>query len=333
MTDAGTRLIDDLYAQLGLTDAWSVRRDRGFTWWGYWLAQHVVVGPPASNGACAVRIWTDVARDVDPKRDPAAVLGAANAEATLSALLWRPDACAVVECCTATVDERNFDALGTVLATAAALQVADAHTRARALAQACGGSAAVTHHPISGQRSEAAEILTVPYDIRTGTGAEPSYFEGDLIAAVEGFLVDRRLHGSADRWDVTCEVPYTGDRPAKVLAEQGLRGAIETALVQIYTDSPHAQVGNGAILTAKLPVSPEPKRVLAWSNWLNAAESNGDSRVPLLGAWCPDPDSEHGRTLIFRSFLPNVLAAPDALETHIGYQMTRSLFAAQHVGA
>jgi hypothetical protein len=316
MTDVGARLVDDLYAQLDLDDAWAVRRDRGFTWWGYWLAQHVVAGPPAPNGACAIRIWTDLVRDVDPHRDPARALAAANADATLSALLWRPDARAVVACCTATVDERNFDALSTVLATAAALQVADAHNRAQSLAQACGGAAAVSHHPTSGQRPDPA-----------------SHFEGDLIEALDDYLAGRRLHGSADRWDATCEVPYTGNRPAKMLAEMGRRGEIETALVQIYTDTAHGQVGNGAILTVKLPASPEPQRVLEWSNWLNAAESNGDSRTPLLGAWCPDPDAEHGRTLIFRSFLPNVIAAPGELETQIGYQMTRALFAAQHVGA
>ena len=332
MTDDGIRLVDDLYAQLGLTDEWSVRRDRGFTWWGYWLAQHVAVGAPATNGSCAIRIWTDVVRDVDPNRDPAKALAAANAEATLSALLWRPDARVVVECCTATVDERNLDTLSTVLATAAALQVADAHHRAQTLAQACGGSAAVSHHPRGGPRPEPAAVLNVPHDILTGTGAEPSLFEGDLIAAVDGFLQQRRLHGSADRWDATCEVPYTGNRPAAVLAEMGRRGEIETALGQIYTDAPHRHVGNGAVLTVKLPASPEPHRVLEWANWLNAAESNGDSRAPLLGAWCPDPDSEHGRTLIFRSFLPNVVAAPGVLETQLCHQMTRTLFAAQHVG-
>lgn len=332
MTDVGTRLVDDLYAQLDLDDTWALRRDRGFTWWGYWLAQHVVAGPPAANGACAIRIWTDLVRDVDPNRDPARVLAAANAEATLSALLWRPDARAVVGCCTATVDENTIDDLSTVLATAAALQVSDAHTRAQSLAEACGGEAAVSHHPTSGQRPDPSRILNVPHDILTGTGAEPSHFEGDLIEAVDGYLAGRRLHGSADRWDATCEVPYTGNRPAKMLADMGRRGEIETALVQIYTDTPHAQVGNGAILTVKLPASPDPQRVLQWSNWLNAAESNGDSRTPLLGAWCPDPDAEHGRTLIFRSYLPNVVAAPGALETQIGYQMTRALFAAQHVG-
>jgi hypothetical protein len=51
-------------------DQWSVRTDRGFSWWAYRLAQHVEVSQPhgGPNGAtaCDVRIWTDAAADIPP---------------------------------------------------------------------------------------------------------------------------------------------------------------------------------------------------------------------------------------------------------------------------
>lgn len=46
MTDIGLRLLDSLYEQLMIDDEWAVRRERGFTWWSYRLAQHIEVSPP-----------------------------------------------------------------------------------------------------------------------------------------------------------------------------------------------------------------------------------------------------------------------------------------------
>ncbi|MEI6793524.1 MAG: hypothetical protein WCK97_09890, partial [Actinomycetes bacterium] len=73
-----------------IDDRWAVRRERGFTWWAYRLAQHVEVGAPAwseDRYICTVRIWTEVVRDVDPSTDPASVLAAVNPLAQLSALV------------------------------------------------------------------------------------------------------------------------------------------------------------------------------------------------------------------------------------------------------
>ncbi len=35
MHDVGIRLIESLYSQLVIDEEWSVRRERGFTWWSY----------------------------------------------------------------------------------------------------------------------------------------------------------------------------------------------------------------------------------------------------------------------------------------------------------
>ena len=61
--DVGLRLVDSLYKQLQIDDEWAVRRERGFTWWSYRLAQHVEVSAPVWSGdrhVCAVRIWTEI---------------------------------------------------------------------------------------------------------------------------------------------------------------------------------------------------------------------------------------------------------------------------------
>lgn len=105
----------------------------------------------------------------------------------------------------------------------------------------------------------------------------------------------------------------------------------ETSVVQLFADVAHPEFGSGVLTLLRLPVNPEPRRVATLANELNSAEAHGDSGAPLLGAWCPDPSDEDGKTLSFCSFLPNILAGPGMLENQILYQAARSKFAAQHL--
>ena len=77
MHDVGIRLIESLYSQLMIDGKWSVRRERGFTWWSYRLAQHVEVSEPFESGGlsvCSVRIWTEMVNNVDPAANPVEIV-------------------------------------------------------------------------------------------------------------------------------------------------------------------------------------------------------------------------------------------------------------------
>lgn len=54
MTDIGLQMLDSLVDQMMIDEEWSVRRERGFTWWSYRLAQHVEVSPPGTPGKWGV---------------------------------------------------------------------------------------------------------------------------------------------------------------------------------------------------------------------------------------------------------------------------------------
>jgi len=62
--DPGIVAVDSLFRDLMVDKEWSTRRDRGFTWWGYRLAQHVAASPrfQGPDGATASRlnVWTDL---------------------------------------------------------------------------------------------------------------------------------------------------------------------------------------------------------------------------------------------------------------------------------
>jgi hypothetical protein len=109
---------------------------------------------------------------------------------------------------------------------------------------------------------------------------------------------------------------------------------LETALVRVFTDVPHPEFGNGALVVTQLPVSPGPERAVSLANDLNLAESVGGYDVPpLFGAWIPDPFSELDNGLAFSSFLPNFLAMRGILNNWMLYQATRAQFARRFLDA
>src|SRR5437588_1180429 len=79
--DVGLEAVERLYKQMQIDQPWSTREERGFTWWGYRLAQHVTAEEPVSEGqriCSTVRISTDVVRDVRGSGDAAAALTIPN---------------------------------------------------------------------------------------------------------------------------------------------------------------------------------------------------------------------------------------------------------------
>ncbi|AEF34618.1 hypothetical protein JDM601_0618 [Mycolicibacter sinensis] len=150
MNDVGIAILDSIYQKMMIGEQWSIHRPGGSIRWGYRLAQHVEIDTPAwddRDSICTVRIWTDVAKDVDATSDPARIIDTFNMHQTLSAYVWDEWAGTITERCTALVHKDNFDGIANLLAMAAVLQNASAHTRARTIAQMCGGVPDATHHP------------------------------------------------------------------------------------------------------------------------------------------------------------------------------------------
>jgi len=326
--DVGVRAIEALFEQLMVDEAWAVRTPRGFTWWAYRLAQHVEAGPPTSDGrneVCEVKVWTDVAVDADPSRSPSSVVELANMQQTLNAVVWRPDEGTVSECCTAVITSENIGWLGKVLTCAAVLQNTAAHSRAHALAGLVGGVPAASNHPRSGERPEMDDILNAPRAVLVPAGKTESAFAGPYTEALGPFVTQLGLLGFSDSAGFTCEVPFTGRRPA---AETSVTGdPPEMALVKVSPDAPHPAFGNGALLTMTLPLHFDKDRVPKIANQLNELESGAGTDTTLLGSWCRDPTTDDG-TLAFNAFIPNALAQPGLLENLVIYQAVRSIFAA-----
>ena len=329
MADVGLRLLDSLYEQLMIDDEWAVRRERGFTWWSYRLAQHIEVSPPEwsiDRYVCSVRIWTEVVREVDPSTEPAKIIGLVNAYADLNAVVWNPAEATIVECCTANVHDEIFGWLSKVLATAAVLQNAAAHTRAHGLADITGGSPAASTHPINGERPDMDDLLNLPEAVILAEGADPSRFGGDTWAHAGDYLRQMGYFGSVDATELTCEVPFTGSTPALVVPEPR---QLQTSLIQLFTTVPHPEEGNGLLGFMRLPINADADRVAEQANELNLLESTGEPETNLLGAWCPKPNSP--TTIAFCQFIPNSLAHLFRVENVVVYMASHSRFAADQL--
>lgn len=325
MADIGQWLLTHLHQQLNGTDPWSVRRERGFTWWSYRIAQHVEVGPPVrqdTGDVCVLRIWTDVVDRVDPASHPELVVAAANFNQIMNALVWHPSNGTITECCTVAVHQDNVDLLARILPFVAILQNRGAHDRAAAVADAVNGRPTLSNHPTAGERPDFDPLLAYPAQEMGRTGNEPSRFAGDMAAGLGQFAANYGFMGMSDATGLTCEVPFTGSTPSLMQDAHAPTG--ETALVQIFTDQPHPDAGNGALILLRLPVSPSQERSLELANWLNAWEAAGDVNAPLmLGAWCPDA-MDDGNGLAFSTFLPNLIARPGMLEQQVLLQAQRA---------
>lgn len=336
LMDLGIQLVDHLYDQLKIDEQWSLRRERSVTWWGYRLAQHIEVGLPHRADDldhCIVRIWTEVARDVDPITDPASLRGQLNRDSTMSALIWNPATGTIVECCTAIATSDNTEWLWEILQTAAVLQNASAHRRAHAIAEACNGRPAGSNHPTSGERPDLDDMLKMPDRVIAPLGAEPSRFTGSLTKELGELATEITCSRTADETSIHCEVPYTGDRPYGPHDWNNPGGARrQTALVRIFTDRAHPRYGNGALMLMHLPVTLGAQGPGVLANHLNAVAAHGGVGAPLLGAWCVEPIRADRNGLVFCSFLPNTLARPGLLENQIIDQAARAKFALRQLG-
>jgi len=324
--DAGLKAVDLLFQQMMIDDEWSIRRPRGFTWWGYRLAQHVEAGEPrpAADGAMGsvIRVWTEVARDVPRDADAATLLAPANMQQSMSALVWDRDAATINECATSPMYDDTVDAWVPLLAAAAVLQNTAAHSRAHAVAELVGGVPASTDHPISGERPAMDDLLNGPAAWVAMADGAPSRFAGHQMLALAAFAEKHEVVGSGDESGFTCEVAYSVDVPAIARVASNAGGGLGTALVQAFTDQPHPELGNGVLWLVRLPKTVDPTTARMTANELNLLEASGESPSKLCGAWCAT-----GSTLNHVSFLPSFVAQDGILENLLVDTMARAAWA------
>ncbi len=329
MTVFGMKVVDELRRSPMIDDRWTVRDDRGFTWWADDLAQHFSLGEVRSTPSgdeCTLRVWTDVVTDVDPATNPERLLGLVNMrEAAMNAFVWDRESATIKVFCSMSIHEGNTGFAERLIGLPAVLQNCIAHALADRLAFQCRGSRAASSNPRTGSHGD-------PDDLRAfagmviGAGKEPSVFSNPEPDAMPGeslgswmsrlpAFADRTLcGGSGNDFAFSAEVPFADSGP--------------TGCVDVFTHQPHPVFGNGAWVVLQLPVAPRPDDAFVLANALNAQEFNWvPPGLAVLGAWSPDFLDADMNGLAFSTFVPNKLAGSGMLENLFTYAALRARFA------
>src|SRR5262245_38758296 len=112
MSSPGQRMVDHVFTTTQIDREWSVREERGFTWWPGELAQRVWAEPSRRGPVvevCDVRAETVVLRDVEPSVELYRRLAVINAHATLSALVYDEEDRALRYACSMVIHEQNVE--------------------------------------------------------------------------------------------------------------------------------------------------------------------------------------------------------------------------------
>lgn len=298
--------LDFVYRVMQIDEEWSIREEGRFTWWGYNLAQRVWADTVAygEKTSVSVQAETDILCDVPDTEETTSLINSLNRYASLSAWVWDKERRQVKLVCSLRCDEENVASLEGLLASAVAIQCADAHRAAGQLAGMLQCKLNVSHHPVNGPRPVPDEMLGVREDVFAARPGKPSPFIEQDFAKVAQWLRNSILAIHSER-GLTAEFPFWGDTPVVVqLIER--RNPIRrlTSLLQVDCLSPHPVLGSGLLMLLKLPVTCDEGVGPELGRSLNLAEAAERNLFSQLGGWCWDPDLGFP---VFASFVP---AAP-----------------------
>jgi hypothetical protein len=318
MSDVGLEVVHFIYDRMKIDREWSIWHERGFTWWGHRLAQHIWADPCIEDDGYVisrVHARTDLLDDfTDSDESVVRLMQLTPVITSLSGLVRVPNYPSSIQLASNVyVHAETKDWLGCVLAEAAIIQADWAHQDVEKLAQAVKARPAYSEHPMSGPRSVRDEILDVPSRLLIPEGRENSrYQDEEMLAALEMLQGRPCVLASGDRNGFSAEFPF---------------GPF-TSLLQVQAKKPHPILGNGLHMMLQLPDGPsglEQSEAARLALELNEREQHAPFFAHFLGSWCPTP------SLCFVSFVPNSLFANVWTTTLAQKMMGRALWAAVDV--
>jgi hypothetical protein len=301
--DAGLAAIKSIHAAMKV-EGWSTWNERGFAWWGKDFRQRVWSDPAVDDdGFLIFRLHarTDLLEDFELSRQNVALLAAANAFATTSALVPSEEDPTRIELCASVfVHAETLDWVQRLFGLVVAMQAADAQIKGPQLAEVFETRLAISSHPTGGLRPEADEMLRITEQVIIPRGRAASTWRGPQMEDVLA-LIQENPHvilATGDQDELTAEFPFLGeDVPVTVLAQAQ---PLETSLFQAVTTQPNPELGHGLLLILQLPLSLEATEAQEESVRLNQRELQSFTRAHFFGSWCAQGD-----TLAFVAFFPN----------------------------
>jgi hypothetical protein len=246
--NVGEQTVEWLYKnQLQVDEQWSVRTERGFTWWPYQHAQTVtstdeVKGPDGTPGAF-VGVRTQVLRDLDLTDQLATGVNelAREGAGTMSGLMYDETTRTLDLCSMVPVHDDTREWMQQVISVAAVLQIGEAQALSSTLMQyyRVGGVEATSAHPANGKRPTPDEMAGITRSLIIPMGTIPcAWTPEEFSEAVDQFMQQPpALLATSGETGFTVEFPF-GD---------------VSSLCQADCDT-HLVLGNGLRMTQSFPM-------------------------------------------------------------------------------
>jgi hypothetical protein len=315
--DPGLAVVRFIYEQLRVDSEWSVREGRGFTWWGWRVAQRVRAEKPrGAAGAPVSRVHaeTDFLRSVPEDDENIARIGALLQSATLSAVRM-DDAGSVSMTCAASFEKETPAYMQWLFFVAIAFQVAEVETLLDGADSGVQGLPAVSRHPSSGPRTSRAGMLDIVRTAIVPEGKRPSRWEdgGELALLGDSLLGLGARPLGIDALGLMAEIPF-GPRT------RSSAGAGDSIHLRVSTREEHPRLGCGLYLRLRLPLALGFVEQTRLALRLNGLEHATDSCPHLFGSWCPS----QGPGPTFVVFAPNAVHAGGLLRDLVAGMMERA---------
>ena len=278
---------------------WAVQGADAFTWWPSALAQRVWATPAREFQGIeltTLHIETDLLANVTFGSPVWPQLAAVNRFATLSAYVADVAAGTIRLHASVSLTAENHLLARAIALHAMALQIADAHAEAQALAGAFGATVAGSAHPVRGPRVTPDEMVEIG-DVYQERGAAGSPFGSEELAQLVHLDPRPWLLAANELHSVHADLDFAPGLPARLDLDAG---------------EGHPALGSGLQVRLMLPVEPDP--MIAQK--LNANECL-EPDAHQLGAWCVD----EARGLHFAGFVPAAAYMP-GLSRALAYQMS-----------
>jgi hypothetical protein len=303
--DVGAAAVDQIYKMWQVDDAWAVREQRGFTWWGGNFRQRVYVDAGRDDDGIFIyklSATTDFLRGIDPRSDGLAErLAAVNRLSSSYALTLDEAERRVRLCSSVLLHAQNASWIVQLFSMLAIIQPIDAQKRASLCADMLGGTPDDSGHPDSGVRNEHDDMLNVIDHLYRPQGQAPSrWVVSDEFEEVSALLNKGCFFSTGDRSGLTAEISFGDD----------------SALITATGEAPHPHLGNGMLLLLKLPLTLSTAVAARLALELNSADYADVKAGNLLGAWCSE-ELCGGSILVFASFIPNIAYRPGVLFNRI----------------
>lgn len=284
--------------QLQIDEKWSVRDERGFTWWASRFTQRNEIAdtkPMEEGGELAlVRVKTDVLSGVELDEEAMLRINAlALPFVSLASFVHDKEAGTLGLASSIWIHEDIREWINPILSTAAAIQLHEAELYAEALAPVLDATPHHSAHPESGVREVPDEIAGVVDRLVLPMGDGPSLWEdGEFALACDQYMqTPPCLLANAGGPGFTAEFPWG----------EG------SSLLQASSNESHPRYGSGLLLRQRFPLPADDEadlvRVALDLNQADVADGGADAYG--LGSYCVE-----GGDLVFVAFYPNAVHRP-----------------------